>query len=144
MLALGANTFSVLVSRCGALHVADPPLRRLVFEVLASPASPLLATCVGTETNRKGFLNVWQRGSLVKHDSGLQFDHGSIVEGAAQRTGRRGNGLMTTQSGSATPRAATLTDVARLAGVSIATASKAINGRDQVKAETRLRVLEAA
>ncbi len=51
---------------------------------------------------------------------------------------------MTTQSGSATPRAATLTDVARLAGVSIATASKAINGRDQVKAETRLRVLEAA
>ncbi len=51
---------------------------------------------------------------------------------------------MTTQSGSASPRAATLTDVARLAGVSIATASKAINGRDQVKAETRLRVLEAA
>lgn len=144
MPALWANTFSVSVSRCGALHVADPPLRRLVFEVLASPASPPLATCVGTETNRKGFLNVWQRDSLVKHGSGLQFDHGSIVEGAAQRTGRRGNGLMTTQSGSATPRAATLTDVARLAGVSIATASKAINGRDQVKAETRLRVLEAA
>ena len=41
-------------------------------------------------------------------------------------------------------RATTLADVARLAGVSIATASKAINGRDQVRAETRIRVLEAA
>ncbi|MEL7975696.1 LacI family DNA-binding transcriptional regulator [Isoptericola sp. F-RaC21] len=41
-------------------------------------------------------------------------------------------------------RAATLTDVARMAGVSTATASKAINGRAQVRAETRARVLEAA
>jgi LacI family transcriptional regulator len=41
-------------------------------------------------------------------------------------------------------RAATLTDVARLAGVSVATASKAINGRDDVRAATRQRVLEAA
>lgn len=41
-------------------------------------------------------------------------------------------------------RAATLTDVARLASVSIATASKALNGRKQVKAETRVRVIEAA
>jgi len=41
-------------------------------------------------------------------------------------------------------RVATLTDVARLAGVSIATASKALNGRRQVKAETRARVIEAA
>jgi len=41
-------------------------------------------------------------------------------------------------------RAATLTDVARLAGVSVATASKAINGRDEVRAATRQRVLEAA
>ena len=41
-------------------------------------------------------------------------------------------------------RTATLTDVARLAEVSIATASKALNGRDQVKAETRARVIAAA
>lgn len=41
-------------------------------------------------------------------------------------------------------RAATLKDVAALAGVSVATASKALNGRDQVRAETRSRVLEAA
>lgn len=42
------------------------------------------------------------------------------------------------------PGRATLADVARLAGVSIATASKAINGRAQVRAETRVRVLRAA
>lgn len=41
-------------------------------------------------------------------------------------------------------RAVTLTDVARLAGVSVATASKALNGRDQVKDSTRARVQEAA
>ena len=41
-------------------------------------------------------------------------------------------------------RAPTLTDVAKLAGVSVATASKAINGRDEVKAATRERVLKAA
>ncbi|GAB3975792.1 LacI family DNA-binding transcriptional regulator [Actinoallomurus acanthiterrae] len=42
------------------------------------------------------------------------------------------------------PRAVTITDVAARAGVSIATASKAINGRAQVRAETRERVLQAA
>ncbi|SEB59873.1 transcriptional regulator, LacI family [Paramicrobacterium humi] len=38
----------------------------------------------------------------------------------------------------------TLRDVAQLAGVSVATASKALNGRDQVHPETRARVLSAA
>lgn len=38
----------------------------------------------------------------------------------------------------------TLSDVARLAGVSISTASKALNGRNQVRAETRQRVLDTA
>lgn len=41
-------------------------------------------------------------------------------------------------------RAATLNDVARLAGVSIATASKAINDRSDVAPATRQRVLRAA
>ena len=41
-------------------------------------------------------------------------------------------------------RTATLSDVARLAGVSIATASKAINNRDDVAVATRQRVLRAA
>ena len=38
----------------------------------------------------------------------------------------------------------TLRDVARLAGVSIATASKALNGRDHIHPDTRIRVLDAA
>jgi len=42
------------------------------------------------------------------------------------------------------PRTVTLTDVARLAGVSISTASKALNGRAQVRAQTRERVMQAA
>ena len=41
-------------------------------------------------------------------------------------------------------KAATLTEVAQLAGVSIATASRALNGRDEVRSETRDRVLAAA
>ncbi len=41
-------------------------------------------------------------------------------------------------------RTATLSDVARRAGVSIATASKAVNGRSDVAATTRTRVLAAA
>ena len=41
-------------------------------------------------------------------------------------------------------RRATLADVARLAGVSAATASKALNGRNHVRAATRARVLRAA
>jgi len=38
----------------------------------------------------------------------------------------------------------TLTDVARLAGVSVATASKALNARAEVAPDTRLRVIQAA
>lgn len=41
-------------------------------------------------------------------------------------------------------RPATLTQVARLAGVSLTTASKALNGRDRVSEVTRKRVLRAA
>lgn len=45
---------------------------------------------------------------------------------------------------SAESRPTTLSDVARLAGVSVATASKALNGRDQVAPATRQRVVDAA
>jgi LacI family transcriptional regulator len=41
-------------------------------------------------------------------------------------------------------RAVTLSDVARAAGVSLSTASKALNGRDEVSAVTRQRVVDAA
>ncbi|NUO42176.1 MAG: LacI family DNA-binding transcriptional regulator [Streptomyces sp.] len=51
---------------------------------------------------------------------------------------------MTPAPGPARSHTATLSDVARLAGVSVATASKALNGRSQVRAETRQRVIEAA
>jgi LacI family transcriptional regulator len=44
----------------------------------------------------------------------------------------------------ARPRASTLTEVARRAGVSLTTASKAINGQSRVSAQTRTRVLKAA
>ncbi|KQQ94315.1 LacI family transcriptional regulator [Leifsonia sp. Leaf325] len=48
------------------------------------------------------------------------------------------------EAGGSAGRASTLSDVAKLAGVSIATASKAINGRDQVAPATRQRVMAAA
>lgn len=51
---------------------------------------------------------------------------------------------MARPTGSRGARTATLSDVAKLAGVSIATASKALNNRDHVHAQTRARVLEAA
>ncbi len=52
--------------------------------------------------------------------------------------------MSTANSGPPLRRNATLRDVAALAGVSIATASKALNGRDQVHPETRERVIQAA
>ncbi len=52
--------------------------------------------------------------------------------------------VVTTPGNASPQRVATLTDVARLAGVSVSTASKALNGRRQVKAETRARVIAAA
>ena len=45
---------------------------------------------------------------------------------------------------SSSKRAVTLSDVARAAGVSLSTASKALNGRDEVSAATRQRVVEVA
>lgn len=51
---------------------------------------------------------------------------------------------MTTQVIKAVSRNATLKDVARLAGVSVSTASKALNGRNDVGEATRGRVLQAA
>lgn len=52
--------------------------------------------------------------------------------------------MTTTDGASARPRTPRLRDVAQLAGVSVATASKALNGRDHVHADTRRRVIEAA
>ena len=49
-----------------------------------------------------------------------------------------------THSTASRPRAVTLRDVAFLSGVSVATASKAHNGRANVHPETRRRVIEAA
>lgn len=51
---------------------------------------------------------------------------------------------MMIKKGEKSARRPTLADVAKTAGVSIATASKALNGRTQVKAETRDRVIKAA
>ncbi|MBN9375485.1 MAG: LacI family DNA-binding transcriptional regulator [Cellulomonas sp.] len=51
---------------------------------------------------------------------------------------------MTSQDGSGRTRTVTLRDVAQLAGVSVATASKALNGRADVRPETRRRVEEVA
>lgn len=53
-------------------------------------------------------------------------------------------GPVSSQSGATRRKAVTLADVAALAGVSLSTASKALNGRDQVRAETRASVVSAA
>lgn len=51
---------------------------------------------------------------------------------------------MTSDAETPRPKASTLRDVARIAGVSVATASKALNGRANVHPDTRRRVVEAA
>ncbi|HEY0119099.1 MAG TPA: LacI family DNA-binding transcriptional regulator [Cellulomonas sp.] len=51
---------------------------------------------------------------------------------------------MPRSDGTARSRAVTLRDVAQLAGVSVATASKALNGRADVRPDTRVRVEEIA
>lgn len=58
-----------------------------------------------------------------------------------EREGRR---LVTSTQTGMRQRTVTLKDVAQAAGVSIATASKALNGKSNVRAETRQRVQEAA
>jgi LacI family transcriptional regulator len=57
---------------------------------------------------------------------------------------KEGPAMSATDSVGARPRATTLRDVAMLAGVSVATASKALNGRAHVHPDTRRRVIEAA
>ncbi|HEV8637615.1 MAG TPA: LacI family DNA-binding transcriptional regulator [Chloroflexota bacterium] len=52
--------------------------------------------------------------------------------------------MATIQEAPASPRAATIHDVARAAGVAIGTASKALNGRGKLRTETRARVRAAA
>lgn len=66
---------------------------------------------------------------------------GSAAETSAAIETLGGAAMVTTDKPQ--PRS-TLRDVARLAGVSVATASKALNGRDQVHPDTRARVLVAA
>jgi LacI family transcriptional regulator len=57
---------------------------------------------------------------------------------------KEGPAVSATDGAGARPRATTLRDVAMLAGVSVATASKALNGRAHVHPDTRRRVVEAA
>lgn len=52
--------------------------------------------------------------------------------------------MSTTDAAAPRPKAPTLRDVARIAGVSVATASKALNNRANVHPDTRRRVVEAA
>jgi len=66
-----------------------------------------------------------------------------IVSVLPMRSGPYEEGYMTQAPRSRT-RAATLKDVAALAGVSVSTASKALNGRADVHPATRMRVVEAA
>src|SRR5450756_3232974 len=93
--------------------------------------------------SRKGFLNLVRRQAGRQASDRLQFGQDRCPTGGRQA--EAGRGPVTTRTGKRpAQRAVTLTEVARLAGVSVATASKALNGRQQVRAETRARVVEAA
>ena len=77
----------------------------------------------------------------------FRYRTGSTGEGdchdhARPRAGRTGAQLRPTASGIA--RTATIRDVAGAAGVSVGTASKALNGRGKISTETRERVIRAA
>src|SRR5690606_20142835 len=62
---------------------------------------------------------------------------GSAVGGSGRRRGQEGR-MVEKQS------RVTLTEVARAAGVSLATASKVMNGRGEVRAQTRAQVAAVA
>ena len=66
-------------------------------------------------------------------------DSGSIAAGTGKRGGRHG----LAGSGLAVSTAPTIYDVARAAGVSIASVSRVLNGRRNPRPETRDRVLQA-
>src|SRR4051794_41688748 len=62
---------------------------------------------------------------------------------ASARSMRRGSRRMSTSGGSGGARRAVMYDVAQLAGVSHQTVSRVINGHDNVRPDTRDRVLAA-
>jgi LacI family transcriptional regulator len=104
---------------------------------------------MGSELGRslpKTFSGLYRHGfSTVKGPSFVQAEHRALR--CCQRTAVRGAATKPAERISVARQrsgAVTLTDVAERAGVSVATASKALNERDEVAPETRRRVLRAA